>query len=187
LLDEDFVLLLIGNDWSVKGLETVLRTVSLLSALPLHVLIAGNDSVEAFQRLARELGISGRCHFESPRLDVLDFYAAADLYVSPSLEDSFGLPVAEAMACGLPAISSLFAGVSELIESGVDGFLLRDPRDPKELASLLEELFHNQEQRERIGQAAAQKALGWTWDRNASETWEFLRQALVRKSRQRSK
>jgi glycosyltransferase involved in cell wall biosynthesis len=115
---------------------------------------------------------------------VLDFYAAADLYVSPSLEDSFGLPVAEAMACGLPAISSLFAGVSELIESGVDGFLLRDPRDPKELASLLEELFHHQEQRERIGQAAAQKALSWTWDRNASETWKFLRQALARKSRQ---
>lgn len=177
LLDEDLVLLLIGNDWSVKGLETILRAISLLLALPLRVLIAGSDSVDVFQRLAKELGILDRCHFESLRLDVLDFYAAADLYVSPSLEDSFGLPVAEAMACGLPAISSPFAGVSELIQDGVDGFLLRDPRDPQELASLLEELFHHQEQRERIAQAAAQKSSGWTWDRNAAAVWELLKQA----------
>lgn len=180
LLDADFVLLLIGNNWSVKGLEIVLRAISLLLALPLRVLIAGSDSVDVFQRLAKELGILDRCHFESPRQDVLDFYAAADLYVSPSLEDSFGLPVAEAMACGLPAISSPSAGVSELIRDGVDGFVLRDPRDPQELASLLEELFHHQEQRERIAQAAAQKASGWTWDRNAEAVFQLIESTHVR-------
>jgi UDP-glucose:(heptosyl)LPS alpha-1,3-glucosyltransferase len=175
---QDFVLLLIGNDWRMKGLETVLRAMSSLPALSLQLLIVGSEPPEPFRRLAQQLGVAARCHFAAPSPRVLDFYAAADLYVSPSLEDSFGLPVAEAMACGLPVITSPLAGVSELIQTGSDGFVLRDPRDPHELARLLSELVPDAPRRQRVGEAAARKALDWTWDRNAAAVFQMLEKAI---------
>jgi glycosyltransferase involved in cell wall biosynthesis len=181
LQDSDFVLLLIGNDWRVKGLETVLRALASLRSLPLHFIVAGDDFPDPFRESARRLGILERCHFERPRSEILDFYAAADLYVSPSLEDSFGMPAAEAMACGLPVITSTFAGVSDLIRNGVDGFVLLDPSNSNELARLLEELLHDPGKRERVGAEAAKTAREWSWDRNAAQVWKLLKTVEARK------
>ncbi len=179
--DWDLVLLLIGNDWRVKGLETVLGALSSLRELPILVIAAGDDSPNPFFEIAMSLGISGRCRFEPSSQDVLDFYAAADLYVSPSHEDSFGLPVAEAMACGLPAITSIFAGVSSLLHDGVDSFILRDPHDATTLATMIRTLYEKAEWRSRMGQAAAKAALQWTWDRNAADVWQLLQHAAGKK------
>ena len=59
------------------------------------------------------------------------------------------------MACGLPVITSAFAGVADLIQNGVNGFVLRDPRDPEELTHLLEVLYRDAEKRRRAGEAGA--------------------------------
>jgi glycosyltransferase involved in cell wall biosynthesis len=175
--ENDFVLLLIGNDWHVKGLETVLRAVSTLRDLAILVIAAGDDSPESFRELAKSLGIPERCRFEPSRGEVLDFYAAADLYVSPSREDSFGLPIAEAMACGLPVITSRCAGVADLIHDGADGFILRQIDDVDGLVEVLQRLHADAGLRENVGAAAAKAALQWTWDRNASDIWELLKDA----------
>jgi UDP-glucose:(heptosyl)LPS alpha-1,3-glucosyltransferase len=179
--ESDFVLLLIGNDWRVKGLDTVIRAVSALRELPILVLAAGDDSPGSFLEVAKSLGISERCRFEPSREDVLDFYAAADLYVSPSREDSFGLPVAEAMACGLPVITSTNAGVADLIHGGTDGFILRQSDDVQDLAQTLQRLHGDEILRRNAGAAAAQTAANWTWDRNANDVWELLREAASKK------
>jgi glycosyltransferase involved in cell wall biosynthesis len=179
--ETDFGLLLIGNDWRAKGLETVLRAMSALRELPIFLIAAGDDSPGSFRETAISLGISQRCRFEPSRQDVLDFYAAADLYVSPSREDSFGLPVAEAMACGLPAITSILAGVSSLLHDGVDSLILRDPHDSKTLATMIRTLYQNAEWRSRMGQAAAKTSLEWTWDRNAAAVWQLLKDAVAKK------
>lgn len=180
-LSTDFVLLLLGNDWAVKGVPTILAAMAAVPALPLQLLVAGTDVVEPFREMASRLNISARFHRESPQHDVMDFYAAADLYVSPSREDSFGLPVLEAMACGLPIITSIFAGVAELITNGVDGFVLRDPNDLQALAQLLERLYADESLRKRIAEGAILTAKHWTWDRNAIEIWELLKCAIEKK------
>jgi UDP-glucose:(heptosyl)LPS alpha-1,3-glucosyltransferase len=180
--ESDFVLLLIGNDWRAKGLGTILRALAGLREFPIRVISVGDDSPDSFREMAKSLGISERCRFEPSREDVLDFYAVADLYVSPSREDSFGLPVAEGMACGLPVITSVFAGVSSLLHDGVDSFILRDPQDAKTLATMIRALYQQAEWRSRIGQAAAKTALAWTWDRNAAAVWEFLKDLRARKN-----
>jgi glycosyltransferase involved in cell wall biosynthesis len=179
--DADFVLLLIGNDWRVKGVPAILAAMAACPALPLHLLAVGDDAVDPFREMAKRLGILDRCHWEVPRPDVIDLYAAADLYVSPSREDSFGLPVVEAMACGLPVITSALAGVSSLIHTSVDGLVLRDPDDVPSLAQLLAQLHDDEALRNRIGQAAATAAQEWTWDRHAAETWKLLNAARGRK------
>jgi glycosyltransferase involved in cell wall biosynthesis len=180
--ESDFVLLLIGNDWRVKGLETVLRAVAALRDLPILLIAAGDDSPDSFRETAKSLGIFERCRFEPSREDVLDFYAAVDLYVSPSREDSFGLPVAEAMACGLPVITSTHAGVAALVRDGVDGFIVRQCDDYQALARILRRLYADQGLRQNAGAAAAQASLQWTWDRNAADIWDLLKDAAARKN-----
>lgn len=179
--DADLVLLLIGNDWAVKGAATILAAIAAIPAVPLHLLVVGSDVVEPFREMADRLNISSRFHCEPPRQDVMDVYASADVYVSPSREDSFGLPVLEAMACGLPVITSVFAGVAELITNDVDGFVLRDPSDLQALTQLLERLYLDELLRQRIAEAAMLTAKRWTWDRNAAEIWELLKCAAEKK------
>jgi glycosyltransferase involved in cell wall biosynthesis len=181
-LESDIVLLLMGNDWRVKGLEAVLHAMSGLRELPMQIIVAGDDDPNIFLEMARSLGISERCRFEPSRDDVLDFYAAADLYVSPSHEDSFAMPVAEAMACGLPVITSAQAGVSEWIQQGENGFVVEDPNDREELARLLADLCRDPAQRQRVGDSASKLPPDWDWDHNATAVWKLLQAAVRRKS-----
>lgn len=172
--DTDFVLLLIGNDWRVKGLPTILAAMAEASALPLRLLVVGRDNVAPFRAMADRLGVAERCVWEPPQTDVIDFYAAADLYVSPSREDSFGLPVAEAMACGLPVITSVFAGVSERIRDKQEGFVLPEPEGAGVLAALIVQLYSQPALRLQVAQAGALAAQDWTWDRSADALWNVL-------------
>jgi glycosyltransferase involved in cell wall biosynthesis len=175
--DEDFVLLLIGNDWRNKGLLTILEAMAALPGLPVRLLVVGNDNVELFRARAMQLGVQNRCCWERSSLDVLDFYAAADVYVSPSREDSFGLPVSEAMACGLPAITSVCAGVSDYIHDALDGFVLREPREAQTLSELIARLQAEPDLRRKVGEAASKTILEWDWNRNAAALWELLKNA----------
>lgn len=184
--DGDFVLLLIGNDWANKGLSTILETLPRLTDTPLKLLIVGNDDVSSWRPIAERLGVLDRCRWEVDCPGILNVYAAADIYVSPSREDSFGMPVAEAMACGLPVVTSVFAGVSAMLRDGVDGFVLQEPRDAETLAKLIRMLFEQKELRSRVGEAAAKAALEWTWDRNAEMVWGFLNEASAKKHSSRA-
>src|SRR6266478_5939099 len=172
--EDDFILLLIGNDWDNKGLSPILEALPKLADTPLKLLVVGDDDVSSWRPLASRLGVLDRSHWETACTDILDAYAAADVYVSPSREDSFGMPVAEAMACGLPVVTSRFAGVSSLLHDGTDGFVLQDPRDAKTLATMMRALYQQAEWRSRMGQAATKASREWTWDRNAADVWEVL-------------
>jgi glycosyltransferase involved in cell wall biosynthesis len=106
------------------------------------------------------------------------YYASADVYVSPTLEDAFALPPAEAMACGLPIITSDNNGGAEIVTSGEDGFVLDDPSDFLALAQILRRLMLDPELRRRIGENAVQAARKLTWDGAAAhirESWEHAR------------
>jgi glycosyltransferase involved in cell wall biosynthesis len=177
--DDECILLLIGNDWRVKGLPAVLESIAAAPELSLRLIVAGSDIPANFQGIVEHLNVGNRVLWESTRPDVIDFYAASDVYVSPSREDSFGLPVAEAMACGLPVITSKFAGVSELIQNARDGFVLPDPKDSAALTAILRSLNTDPALRARIGDSAATVAQLCTWDRNASEIWHWLQSAKL--------
>ncbi len=91
------------------------------------------------------------------------------------------MPVAEAMACGLPVVTSVFAGVTSLLHDGIDGLVLQDPRDAETLAKLIRMLFDQKELRGRVGEAAAKTVLEWTWEQNAAMVWDLLKEVRAKK------
>jgi glycosyltransferase involved in cell wall biosynthesis len=96
------------------------------------------------------------------------------------------MPVAEAMACGLPVITSRQAGVAELIHDGTDGFILRNAEDFQELAQIVKRLREDNILWETFGEASTKAAAQWNWDRNAADVWELLEETCARKAPPRS-
>jgi len=177
----EFCLLLIGNDWKNKGLDTLLRAIAECAELPLSLLVVGSDDRREYYETVQKLGINTRVKFLEPSSDVMKFYAATDAYVGPSLEDAYGLPILEAMACGLPVIASARAGASEIVRDAENGFILRNPEDSHELAVLLRRLCCDPSVCIRVGEQAARTAAEQSWDRHANDTWEFLNDCLAKK------
>jgi len=177
--DSDFVALLIGNDWKKKGLDQLLRALAIIE-IPIQLLVVGKDDPGLYGPALRQLRLDDSVRFLAPSADVLSFYAAADAYVAPSLEDAFGLPILEAMACGLPVIASVQAGASENIIDGTTGYLLRDPMNHVELAEIILRLGGDRPAAQKVGAAAAKYVqVSVSWDHNVSATREFLENALA--------
>jgi UDP-glucose:(heptosyl)LPS alpha-1,3-glucosyltransferase len=107
------------------------------------------------------------------------YYAAADLYAGPSLEDAFALPPLEAMACELPVIVSRQAGVSELIHHGADGFVLEDSEDAGTLAEWIRRLAEDPDFLCALAANAARTAAEYTWERNASHMRDVIERARI--------
>jgi UDP-glucose:(heptosyl)LPS alpha-1,3-glucosyltransferase len=181
LSEDDFVLLLIGNGWKNKGLPCVLASLARLPDLPVKLLVVGKDDRRPYLSFLRHNGLAGRVLFLEPSADVAQFYSAADVYVGPSLYDSFAQPPLEAMACGLPVITSGENGGSEIIANGIDGFVLRSAEDDEELANLIRALHADPEMRCRIAASAAEKAMQFTWQRNARQMSELFADACPAK------
>jgi UDP-glucose:(heptosyl)LPS alpha-1,3-glucosyltransferase len=182
LAEGEFVLLLIGNDWRKKGLPALLDSMTHLRDLPVQLLVVTRESDEAQRALVCDRGLAAAVHFLPPRKDVEMYYAAADAYVGPSLEDTFALPAVEAMACGLPVIISSRAGASDVITDGVDGLILQDPTDSAKLASMIRNLYVDPDQRVRLAAQAAVTARQFTWERNGRDVAAVFEQILRRKA-----
>jgi len=176
----EHVLLLIGNDWRTKGLAVLLEAAALCRELPVRLLVVGRESSARWAEVIAKLRLTERVTFSQPSSSVLDFLAAADIYVAPSLEDSFNLPALEAMACGLPVIVSKQAGVSEWITDGSDGMVLQNPQDSAELADALRKLILDPQSRLRLGENAVRTAAGFSWDRHAAGMYALLQNAARR-------
>jgi glycosyltransferase involved in cell wall biosynthesis len=181
LQDDFFVALLIGNDLRKKGIRSVLGALTELRDLPIHLVVVSREDSGPFRAMIADEEVTRRVHFLPPRNDVESYYAAADVYLGPSLEDTFALPVLEAMACGLPVIVSARAGASELVTEGVDGMVLHDPTDKSMLATMIRHLFDDADILRLLGRNAAITAQQYTWERSSAELAAVFREILAQK------
>jgi glycosyltransferase involved in cell wall biosynthesis len=172
------LLLLVGNDLRNKGLPTLLQALAQCRDLPWHLCVVGSDSSADYSAEIEQRQLRGRVTFSGETADILTYYAAADFYVAPSLEDSFNLPALEAMACGLPIILSSSAGMSDYLNDGVDGLVLRNPQDAGELAAALQRLLADPSLCATIGANASQTAALFSRDRHAEKIHRLLRDCV---------
>ncbi len=175
---ERFVLLLVGNDFRKKGLHALLEAAREAGDPRLLVLVCGDDNPAPFRRYSAGPG-AVETRFLPVRGDVEFYYAAADAYIGPSLEDAFSNPPIEAMACGLPVVVSRESGVSEVMTGGCDALILEDPTDAAALAGYIHSLLEDECLRARLGANAARTARRFTWDANAEQMKQVFEQALA--------
>ncbi len=150
------VVLFVGSGFERKGLEPLLRAVA-RSTGGAHVWVVGKGRVPRYRGLARTLGIESRVTFWGPQEDVVPFYAGADLFVLPTLYDPFPSVVLEAMASGLPVITTRQCGAAEIIEEGADGFVVESGLDIETMVDRINQLC-DERLRQEMGRAARRKA-----------------------------
>ena len=163
------VLLLISNDVRNKGADTAIRALSLLPD-DVMLAVAGRVDASLVRTWALESGVADRVGLWAHTPDVLNYYAAADVLLAPSREDAFHLPALEALACGLPAVVSAKAGISELVEDGSHALVLRDPEDPTECAHLVRRILESPALAEGLARQGRALAEQYSWDANAEKT-----------------
>lgn len=135
LAEGDKVLAFAGTNFMLKGLPGLVRALSLMpDNCRLHV--AGGRRPGPFLSLARDLGVEGRVRFLGKVRDMAAFYHAADCFVLPSFYDTCSNAVLEALACGLPVVSSATNGSSVFLP---ERFVLDDPGDSAAMARVLED------------------------------------------------
>jgi UDP-glucose:(heptosyl)LPS alpha-1,3-glucosyltransferase len=169
-LRDETLLLLVTQNLRLKGVPTALRALARLrrAGHAVRLVVAGGKGFRGYQRMAQRLSIGGAVTFAGQQEDVIPYYAAADIYVHPTFYDPCSLVLLEAMACGLPVITSRFNGAGELVRPGQDGYVISDPADDKELANRVASILKAGEC-QRMGRAARQQAEAHPWERNCRE------------------
>jgi len=176
LPDAATVFLFVGSGFDRKGLQQAIDALALLQQ-ETYLVVAGYDKHEKFYHTgAVKRGLQERVLFLGSQSDVKPFFALADAFVLPTLYDPFSNAVLEAMACGLPVITSNKAGASELLTDGDSGFIC-DAHDTLQISTAMR-LLCNRERAEKMGNNARTVAEQYDWS-VMGEALENLYQSLL--------
>lgn len=169
---DEKVILFVGTGFERKGLTFLMRAFAIIKDdyPDTKLLIVGKDNdIQRYAHLSKELCLSDKVIFTGPQSDVRIFYAAADIFIFPTLYEPFGNVCLEAMASGLPVITSRINGASEIME-GMDYLLLDDPTDIKTLSAKIRFLLaNNNDERRKIASAVRSIAEHYTISNNARQ------------------
>jgi UDP-glucose:(heptosyl)LPS alpha-1,3-glucosyltransferase len=170
-----------GMNYRLKGIEPLLYAVRRLPRrFPFRLLVAGNRHTAEVERLARRVGVADRVRFVGYCRDMRNGYFAADFFVHPTFYDPCSHVVLEAMACGLPVITTRYNGASELLHPPREGYVLDDPHDHDRLAWALAQLL-DPARRATCAQAARRTAAQWTFENHYRQMLAVLAEAAARK------
>ena len=174
--EQDIALLFLGSGYARKGLRPLLEALpEVMSQRPaVRLLVTGRDRHRSdYERLARRLGVHDRVHFLGWRDDTEVCFAAADLYVLPTIYDSFAYTVLEAFASGIPVVTTVNAGAAELIEPGVHGEILPADFRPGDLARVLL-AWADPARRKEAAEAVRARACAHTIERCMQQTSRMI-------------
>lgn len=160
LSDTDFVVLFMGSGFERKGVKYLIEAAESLSA-PVTVMIVGKGNVKGEYR--QNIILCG------PQKDNYKYYAAADVFVFPTMYEPFGNVHLEALASGLPVITTKNSGAAEIIKDGVQGFVIGQPEDTETITEKIKLLFIDREKLQSMSRAARLLAEGFTFERHISK------------------
>ena len=180
------ILAFVGRIQPHKGPEVLIRAVAeMLNHSPhlrpkLITVIMGGASgsglgeVERLKDLASWLNISDVVRFENPvpRVQLPQWYRAADLVCVPSYSESFGLVALEAQACGTPVVATAVGGLRTAVADGISGVLV-DGHDPRAWSSVLARLIQEPQRRVLLSMGAIEHASHFGWDATARGTLDI--------------
>ena len=151
--DNETVYLFVSYDLKKKGIIPLVEAASLLKKqgnTRFKVVVVGGLPYKALLERIKALNIEDTILFAGPVRSVKEYYAGSDVFVLPTYYDACSLVVIEAMASGLPSITTTANGASGIITDGKDGYIISHPPDSQDLAKKMQELLDNEKRQEDV-------------------------------------
>ena len=180
----DIVLNIVATEFHRKGLAELIKSLSIVkneakSNLKLLVVGGGQNTIGFdYLGLADRLGVMDNIIFTGHVEDLNKHYNLADIFVFPTKYEGFGIPVIEAMAAGLPVVTTNTAAGEDAVENGKNGLLIEDPTDVREIAEKTSILIEDENLRNQMCKNARRTAEKFTWDNTAKRTLEVYEEAM---------
>jgi UDP-glucose:(heptosyl)LPS alpha-1,3-glucosyltransferase len=173
--ENERVVLFVSNDFKRKGLDYLMDALGALKRrdFAVRLLVVGSAKpavIKKYRGLAERAGIGHWTTFAGAVRDVEKYYGAGDVFVLPTLYDPFSNACLEAMACGLPVVTTRRNGASEIITEGGDGYVIEDGSNARVLADRIFSAFSL----DGAGARAVLKAGNYTAAKNVSATLDML-------------
>jgi len=184
LPERSVILLNVARVSPQKGLLHAIRALpAVREKYPEAQLVSVGATVDQYwlSRLKAEaagLGVAEQLHFLGARRDIPDLLRGCDLFVFPSLYEGLGISLIEAMASGCACVASQAGPIPEVIRHGVDGWLV-SPADPQALADAVCLLLADEEERKRLGAAAAASVLARFHPETAARKLEGIYESVL--------
>jgi UDP-glucose:(heptosyl)LPS alpha-1,3-glucosyltransferase len=171
--EDEFIILFVANDFRRKGLEYLIRAIAELNQG--KILVVGNGRRRYYKNMANKLGIKDRILFiGSIDKDLPLYYAGSDIFVFPTFYDPLANVCLEAMAMGLPIITTKSNGISEVLTEGKQGFIIDKPNDYKLIAQKINILF-DKNLREQMSNEARKLAENYSLSNNVNKVLEVFK------------
>jgi UDP-glucose:(heptosyl)LPS alpha-1,3-glucosyltransferase len=173
LTEQDLVALFVGHNFRLKGLDPLLRALAERRrrdprTRPVHLLVCGRGRPAPYRKMVRRLGLETMVHLIGFLPEVRDAYWASDFFVLPTYYDPCSLVVFEALACGLPVITTASNGAGALITEGREGFVLPAP-DALDFLILAIDRLADDASRHVMAEQAAKLGRKQSFDRHVSQ------------------
>lgn len=176
IADGDRFLIYVGGISPHKNLDTLVGAFASLETDDVKLVLVGDytddpfhSAYPALKQQISELGIGGNVIFTGyvPDEELVRLYNGAELLVFPSLEEGFGLPALEAMACGTPVAASNCSSLPEVIG---DAGVFFDPRDAADVARVIGKVLSSAETRSGMSEKSLARSKDFLWDKAAADT-----------------
>lgn len=136
------VVLFLANEWERKGLIPLFEGFRALQDPDAHLVVVGRLPYAYLREQAARIGIRCNLHLRPATSAVAPWFAMADVFVLPTVYEAWGMVIIEALACGTPVLTSRLAGASVAVHNGVNGLLLEDPRNFREIEAGIRTLLN---------------------------------------------
>lgn len=154
--ENDVVFLFVSYDLKKKGIEPLVEAAAKLKKNGnnnFKILVVGETPYRSLVKLIENLDLKDNVIFPGRVKSMDEFYANSDVFVLPTYYDACSLVVIEAMASGLPAVTTVYNGACGLIENGKNGFIISHPPDSSELADKMKLLMDDEKRKTMSGEA----------------------------------
>ncbi len=182
LKPEDKVLIFPAHEFERKGLSAIIYALNIIQNSDLYVLVAGVGDPSPFRPLIKKLGLDKNIIFTGRVTDIEKYYAASDILVFPTYYEPFGLVILEAMAAGLPVITTRLAGASHLISNYVSGIILDDQADYRAIAKTVCYLINDDSAARALGENARKVAERYPWGMIAEKVFNLYENVMLDRS-----
>jgi UDP-glucose:(heptosyl)LPS alpha-1,3-glucosyltransferase len=169
----------VGNGFARKGLRFLIEAWPAIGNSARLIVVGTDQAAASYERLVRRLGLDERVRFLGRRTDVDRLMRGADAFALPSLFEPFGNVAMEAMASGVPVLTTALCGVAEVVPEPMRAYIVNDPANRAELAARMNALIEAAPTLRNSARAAAEQ---FTWERHARELLSIVNEAADRKT-----